>query len=222
MPTAGSRRTFRAAAGWNSTRLLRIPTGALHQPGGAHFPLCRCGGAVLEFLRTHLRFGHATATVPQRAGAHSGRVALAFRRRSDRWVLQSQAASDRLAARVRGIVETRWFWTAVAGAIAFGFAIKHRRTLHTHWKIWRLRRGRGGADEDVVAELFYRAASLARAKGRRRGYPTRRGGSGWTACPTPASSPWSRSRWTSSKKPATAAPRSARKSFPCLKKQSNA
>ena len=91
-----------------------------------------------------------------------------FRRRSDRWVLQSQAASDRLAARVQQIVETRWFWTAVAGAIAFGFAIKHRRTLHTHWKIWRLRRGQGGADEDVVAELFYRAASLARGGTRAR------------------------------------------------------
>ena len=34
-------------------------------------------GTASEFLRTHLRFGHATATVPQRAGAHSGRAALA-------------------------------------------------------------------------------------------------------------------------------------------------
>ena len=91
-----------------------------------------------------------------------------LRRRSDRWVLQSQAASDRLADRVRGIVETRWFWTAVAAAVAFGFAIKHRRTLHTHWKIWRLRRGQGSVDEDVVAQLFYRAAALAGGAARAR------------------------------------------------------
>jgi len=43
-----------------------------------------------------------------------------------------------------------------------------RRTLRTQLQIFRLRRGRGSADEDVVQEMFYRAARLAERRSQKR------------------------------------------------------
>jgi hypothetical protein len=43
-------------------------------------------------------------------------------------------------------------------------AYKHRRFLKTNLQIWRVRWGRGSANEDVVEHLFYRAARLAERK----------------------------------------------------------
>ena len=38
---------------------------------------------------------------------------------------------------------------------------KHQRQLKTYLDIWRLRRGRGQVNQDVVEQLFYRATRLA-------------------------------------------------------------
>ncbi len=84
-----------------------------------------------------------------------------LRQRSDRWVVQGQAASDRLAAGMRGIVEAPWFWAAVFGLVVLGFAFRNRRKIRTRWKIWRLGSGQGTAVLDVVTRMFYRAAALA-------------------------------------------------------------
>ena len=91
-----------------------------------------------------------------------------IRRRSDRWVVLGQAAADRLVARIRGIVEAAWFWATGFGLVAAGFAYRHRRELHTRWKIWRLGSGKGTADLDVVSRMFYRAAKLAAPRDQAR------------------------------------------------------
>ena len=88
----------------------------------------------------------------------------ALRRRSDRWVVATQALSDRLSADLRKVVETVWFWSGVVGLLAAGFVWKHRRRIRTRWKVWMARRGRQDVDLDVVSELFYQAAALAARK----------------------------------------------------------
>ncbi len=92
----------------------------------------------------------------------------AISRRSDRWVVASQGASDRLSAQLRKVVETVWFWSGVLVAIAAGFAWKHRQKIRTRWKIWLARRGGRDADPDVVSALFYQAAALAAPKSAAR------------------------------------------------------
>jgi transglutaminase-like putative cysteine protease len=82
-------------------------------------------------------------------------------RTSDRWIVSSEAISDSLSARIRGVVESFRFW---AGLLAVGLlllAFQNRHTINVYWKIWKLNRGHGNADVDVVSELFYRAASVA-------------------------------------------------------------
>src|SRR5205814_10307990 len=47
-------------------------------------------------------------------------------------------------------------------------AWKHRRQMKTCVHIWRLRRGRGRVNQDVVEQLFYRAARLAEGRAGKR------------------------------------------------------
>ncbi len=84
-----------------------------------------------------------------------------LRSRSDSWAAQSQVLSDRVSARIRAVVETRWFWFLVLTVAMLGLGAKYRSTIRTQLKIWNLRLGRGDADRDVVTQLFYRAAALA-------------------------------------------------------------
>jgi hypothetical protein len=55
------------------------------------------------------------------------------------------------------------FLTTLAAA-----AYYKRRTLRTQLQIWRVRHGRGTADQDVVQEIFYRAARLAERRSQKR------------------------------------------------------
>lgn len=89
----------------------------------------------------------------------------AMRLKSDQWVVESQVFSHRFSTRINRLVESVWFWAVLAAVILSLAAIKQRRTLGTLIRIWRLRQGRGAVNEDVVEQLFYRAARLA---GRRR------------------------------------------------------
>jgi transglutaminase-like putative cysteine protease len=89
----------------------------------------------------------------------------AFREKSNLWIGRGQAFSDRLATRLRVIVETPWFWIIVALLSAPAAIIRHRRSITTRIQIWRLTRGIGTVNEDVVEQMFYRAAHIAQQIG---------------------------------------------------------
>jgi len=91
------------------------------------------------------------------------------RRRTDRWALQTQILADRFSLKLRNVIETFSFWFGVVLLIAAVTAFRHRRVLKTRFHIWQLRRGRGAVNDDVVQEMFYRAARLAeRGRSKRR------------------------------------------------------
>jgi transglutaminase-like putative cysteine protease len=91
-----------------------------------------------------------------------------MRNKSDQWVLRTQEIANSLAAHLRYRVETREFWTIVTVIVAAGVAFRNRMSIRTYLKIWRLRRGSGTVDENVVETLFYRAARLAERGGAKR------------------------------------------------------
>jgi transglutaminase-like putative cysteine protease len=95
-------------------------------------------------------------------------IQYSMRQKSDQWMVRSMTFSDRFARVVRRWVENGWFWIAVAGVLLLGTAYKHRRQLKTHLEIWRLRHGRGRVNQDVVEQLFYRAARLAEGRSEKR------------------------------------------------------
>jgi protein-glutamine gamma-glutamyltransferase len=85
----------------------------------------------------------------------------AMRERSDKWIVEGQDISDRFATYVGQLVGSIWFWVLVViGALA-GLIIRYAHALKMQLEIWRLRHGRGALDEEVVEEMFYRAARLA-------------------------------------------------------------
>jgi hypothetical protein len=91
-----------------------------------------------------------------------------MRDKSEKWVVAGQNLSDRLAARLGNLVQSAWFWIALAILAAAGLALKYGHAVKLQLEIWRLRRGRGVVDQDVVEELFYRAARLAQQRVPRR------------------------------------------------------
>lgn len=95
-------------------------------------------------------------------------VQAALRDKSDQWMVQGQQFSDRFSARITELVQTPGLWAAGAFFIIGGAAYKHRRRLRTHLQIWRVHQGRGSVDEDVVEQLFYRAARLAERRAQKR------------------------------------------------------
>jgi len=96
-------------------------------------------------------------------------VQFSLRRASDQWVVRSMKLSDRFASFVRGWVENRWFWIFLAFMLLGNTVWNHRRQMKTYLDIWRLRRGRGHVNQDVVEQLFYRATRLAeRRDGKRK------------------------------------------------------
>jgi hypothetical protein len=104
-------------------------------------------------------------------GVQSAQTGL--RDKSDRWITWGQGLSDRVSAWLSRVFETAAFWIALALAVLAGTAYKYRRPLKTQLHIWQIRRGRGTANDDVVAELFYRATQLAeRSASKRRPFET--------------------------------------------------
>lgn len=95
-------------------------------------------------------------------------VQYSIRQKSNLWVEQSMKFSDRFASIVRRWVENRWFWISAAFLLLGSAIWKHRRQIKTHLDIWRLRRGRGQVNQDVVEQLFYRAARLAEGRTGKR------------------------------------------------------
>ncbi len=96
-------------------------------------------------------------------------IQASMRERADGWVGRGQIASDRLMERIRGWVETGWFWILAALAIGSTFAFNHRQQIRTRIQIHRLRKGQDTvADVEVVEHLFYRAARLAERRAEKR------------------------------------------------------
>jgi len=95
-------------------------------------------------------------------------VQTALREKSDRWTSQSVRVWDMISERLGRLLETAGFWAAVAVLVAGGVTYKYRRFIATQWRIWRIRQGRGTASEDVIEQLFYRAARLADHRASRR------------------------------------------------------
>jgi hypothetical protein len=96
-------------------------------------------------------------------------IQTSMREKSDRWTAFGQILSERLAARLRRVIETVWFWAMFMTLVAAIAVLKNRRAMKTQFRIWRLRHGRGGViDESIVEELFYRAACLAEGSGLKR------------------------------------------------------
>lgn len=90
------------------------------------------------------------------------------RNKSDEWVVRGQAIADRFSAHVRELVETLSFWLAAAAIVLSGAAVKHRRRLRTYVRIWRLRQGHGAVNQDIVEQMFYRAARLVERRVAKR------------------------------------------------------
>jgi len=94
---------------------------------------------------------------------------LALRDSSDRWMVRSQRISDDFSAWATEIMSAPGFWIGLTFLALAAGGYKYRHTLKTQLAIWRARHGRGGASEDVAAQLFYRAARIAeRATARRK------------------------------------------------------
>ncbi|PYS00488.1 MAG: hypothetical protein DMG12_17740 [Acidobacteria bacterium] len=90
------------------------------------------------------------------------------RQKSDQWVLLGQMMSDRFSERIRQLVESPRFWSVLEALVIAGLVYKHWKSLRIKFQIWRLRHGRGPVSEDVVEQLFYRAARLAERRHKKR------------------------------------------------------
>jgi protein-glutamine gamma-glutamyltransferase len=86
-----------------------------------------------------------------------------------RWQTRGETLSDRFSLEIARLAEDRAFWAIVIAVIAGVLAYRHRSALRTQALIWRAHRDGGPVGEDVVERLFYRAASLAEGRTRRRG-----------------------------------------------------
>jgi hypothetical protein len=91
-----------------------------------------------------------------------------MRSTSDKWVVRIQDISDRLATHLRNRIETREFWIILITILAGGIAFRNRKSIRIGLQIWKLRRGLGKVDEDVVETMFYRAARLTEKHASRR------------------------------------------------------
>jgi hypothetical protein len=92
----------------------------------------------------------------------------AFRRESDEWILKGQSFSDRLTTWTTNLVQTWQFWALFVLAGVSGAAYKYRRALRIQFRIWKIRRGRAKANEDVVEQMFYRATRLVEHRSQKR------------------------------------------------------
>jgi transglutaminase-like putative cysteine protease len=95
-------------------------------------------------------------------------IQASLRQKSDQWVTHGQAFSDRSAAWMTHLAQRPGFWVLTIICILAGTAFQQRRSLRTQLQIWRVRRGRGTADENVIEQMFYRAARIAERRTRKR------------------------------------------------------
>jgi transglutaminase-like putative cysteine protease len=95
-------------------------------------------------------------------------IQAALRQKGDQWIVQGQQFSGKSAARITHLVQNSVFWVLALFCVFTGAAYKQRRLLRTQLQIWRVRRGLGTVNEDVVEQMFYRAARIAGGQTRKR------------------------------------------------------
>ncbi len=87
-----------------------------------------------------------------------------LRTESDQLSQRFQSFSNAFSLRLKSLLKAAWFWLlailTAAGVIAYG----QRRVIRTAWQIYRLRRGHGTLDSDIIERMFYRAARMAAEK----------------------------------------------------------
>jgi hypothetical protein len=88
--------------------------------------------------------------------------------RSDKWIAAGQSFTDRFSSRIAKLAQTWGFWTVVVALVFAATVYRFRRTLQIQFRIWKVRRGRQAAGEDVVAQMFYRAARVAERASKKR------------------------------------------------------
>jgi hypothetical protein len=95
-------------------------------------------------------------------------IQAALRQKSDQWIVQGQQLSDRSAAHMTHLAGNPGFWVLALFCGLTGTAYKQRRLLRIQLRIWKVRRGVGVVNEDVVEQMFYRAARIAEGRVRKR------------------------------------------------------
>jgi transglutaminase-like putative cysteine protease len=95
-------------------------------------------------------------------------IQTALRQKSDQWIVQGQRFSEKSAAHMTRLLRNSVFWILALVCTLAGAAYKQRRVLRTQFQIWRVRRGHGTVNEDVVERMFYRAARIAEERTRKR------------------------------------------------------
>jgi transglutaminase-like putative cysteine protease len=90
------------------------------------------------------------------------------RSKSNQWIAQGQALSDRIAGSIQWLFDHWWFWVIFAASLAGMAAHRYRRFILMQLQIMRLRRGTGSVNEAMIEEMFYRAARLVERDCKRR------------------------------------------------------
>jgi protein-glutamine gamma-glutamyltransferase len=88
-------------------------------------------------------------------------IQYSMRQKSDQWMTRSMTFSDRFAFLVRQWVENPWFWVALSTCMLLVTGWRNKRQLRIQLNIWRLRYGHGEVNQDVIEQMFYRAARIA-------------------------------------------------------------
>jgi len=83
-----------------------------------------------------------------------------FRNESDEWMARSQIFADRVAGRIQRLFDKTWFWVVVVILTLLIVGVRHRKFVRTQFLIWRLRKGTGAVNDEVVERMFYRAVRL--------------------------------------------------------------
>jgi transglutaminase-like putative cysteine protease len=95
-------------------------------------------------------------------------IQVTLREKSEHWMARGKDWSDSLVRWAGKFLGTPAFWAVLAAMAAGGAAYQYRRPIQTKLRIWLVRQGRGRATEDIVEQLFYRAAHLAQRKSASR------------------------------------------------------
>jgi transglutaminase-like putative cysteine protease len=95
-------------------------------------------------------------------------VQATLRGMSDRWAGLERRLSRMLLGCVSRLVPNAVFWSLVVAAAMAAAGWKHRRSVKTWLKVRRIHSGRAVPSQDVVEQLFYRAARLAESTASRR------------------------------------------------------
>ena len=91
-----------------------------------------------------------------------------LRTKSDEWMTLGQEFSDRFADDFKKLADKPWFWMIVLTGTLSVVGVRYHRFVRTEFHIWRARNAGGAVTDEVVEEMFRRAARLAEPEGKSR------------------------------------------------------